>query len=272
MSRMKDDDPEKRIRELESGFGGPMPPTGGPFYDAGFTSPPRRTGLRWPVLAFFVLAILVPIATAVVWGITSVRNTTANLNRGGATSDVPITLEHGATFSLGGNGANDTIACNDGNLTLNANNSTVNVTGHCVSLQLRGFDTHVNVDNADRIEVSGYGNAVTENACNDGKLSFAGYGNTFTTRGHCASLTLSAYGNRVQADSIDGIAITNYGSRVAVTGRCGSLTVSLYDNQVQCDSVDTVEFAGYSYNNTVTYHTGSPKVTKSGRNNNVNQR
>ena len=211
---MKDDDPEKRIRELESGFGGPAPAAGGPFYDGGFTSPRRRGGVRWPLLAALALAILVPIAIAGVLGINAVRNTAANVNGGGATTGPPITLEHGATFTLGGNGSNDTIACNDGNLTLNANNSTVNVTGHCASLKVRGFDTHVNVDNADLIEVSGFGNAITETACNDGKLSFVGYGNTFSTRGHCASLTLSAYGNRVQADSVDGIVITNYGSRV----------------------------------------------------------
>jgi len=270
MWQMKDDDPEKRIRELESGFGGPPPATGGPFYDTGFTSPPRRTGLRWPLLVAFALAILVPIAMAVVWGINAVRNTAANVNRGGPAGNVPITLEHGATFSLGGNGSNDTIGCNDGSLTLNANNSTVNVTGHCASLKVRGFDNHVNIDKADIIEVSGYGNAITETACNDGKLSLVSYGNTFSTRGHCASLTLSAYGNRVQADSIDGIVITNYDSRVTVTGHCGSVTASLYGNQVQCDSVDTIELTGF--NNTVTYHSGSPKITKSGRNNNVNQR
>lgn len=267
---MKDDDPEKRIRELESGFGGPAPASG-PFYDAGFTSPPRRTSLRWPVLAALAVAILVPIAMAVLWGINSVRNTAANPNPG-ATTGAPITLEHGASYSLGGNGANDTIACNDGNLTLNANNSTVNITGHCASLQVSGFDTRVQLENADRIEVSGYGNAITENACNDGKLSFTGYGNTFSTRGHCAGMTLSAYGNRVQADSVDAVVINLYGSRVTVTGHCGTLTVAMYDNQVQCDTVDAVEFAAYSYNNTVTYHTGSPKITKSGRNNNVNQR
>jgi hypothetical protein len=64
---MTNDDPEKRIRELESGFGGPTPAAGGPFYDAGFTPPPRRAGLRWPLLAL-ALAILVPSRLPSSWG------------------------------------------------------------------------------------------------------------------------------------------------------------------------------------------------------------
>ncbi len=96
----------------------------------------------------------------------------------------------------------------------------------------------------------------------DGKLTLSSYNNALSVGGHCASLTVASYGNRVQADSIDTIAVNNYGNRFTVTGHCGSLKVSAFDNQVQVDSVDTVDVSGY--NDTVTYHSGSPKVTQSG--------
>jgi len=265
---MKDDDPEKRIRDLEQELGNLRASGPAPSYGAGFASPPRRTPRRWPLLAVLALAVLVPLALLIAWAVNSTRNTPATLNSG-AMSAAPITLEHGATFSLGGSGSNDTIACNDSYLTLNANNSTAKVTGHCASLKVAGFNNRVNVDSADVVEVSGYGNTITESACGNGKLVFESYGNAFTAGGHCASFTLSAYGNRVQADSVDTVVATVYGSRVSVTGHCGKVTVSSYDNQVQCDSVDIIEAAGY--NNTVTYHTGAPKVTNSGRGNVVKQ-
>lgn len=267
---MKDDDPEQRIRELEGGLADPTPPvTGAPSYGFGFTPPARRAGVRWPLLAVFALAILVPIVMAMVWAVSMVRNSPAIPNSGGTTVAVPITMEHGGTLSAGGNGTNDSFGCNDGYLTLNANNSTVKVTGHCASLQIRGFDNHVNVESADLIEVSGFGNTIAENACNNGTLSFVSYGNTFSTHGRCASLKLANYNNRVQADSIDTIVVSSYGNKISVTGHCGSLTVSAYNNQAQCDSVDTVNLSDYG--NTVTYHTGSPKVTDKGRRNTVQQ-
>ena len=92
---------------------------------------------------------------------------------------------------------------------------------------MSGFDSHVNIENADAVEVSGFNNAVTETGCSDGKLTLSGYSNTLSVGGHC-----------------------------------GGLTVSAYNNQVQVDSADTVDVLGYS--NTVTYHSGSPKVTQSG--------
>jgi hypothetical protein len=142
--QMKDDDPEKRIRELERGLGGPTPYAHAPVYDTGFAQPTRGIRPRGMVIAVVavVLAILVPVAMAIVWGVNMLRNSPANINSGGATTGAPITLEHGGTFSLGGNGATDTIACNDGSLTLNSNNSTVTVTGHCASLKLGGFRCH----------------------------------------------------------------------------------------------------------------------------------
>jgi hypothetical protein len=266
---MKDDDPEMRIRELELGLADATPVGHTPAYGAGFAPPMRRDRSRGPYLAVgvVVLAILVPIGMAIIWGINQLRNTPANINGGGVTGGAPITLEHGGTMSLGGNGANDTIGCNDGSLTLNANNSSVTITGHCASLKVSGFDNHVNIDSADIIEVSGYGSTITETACNNGKLTLTGYGNTFTAGGHCGSLAVSSYQNRVKVDSVDTSAVSNFGNRLSVTGHGGSLTVSAFDNQAQFDTVDAVKLSGY--NNRVTYHAGVPKVTDSGRDNSV---
>jgi Protein of unknown function (DUF3060) len=265
---MKDDDPEKRIRDLERELGDLRAGGPAPAYDAGFASPARRNRPRWPFLVVVALAVLVPLLVIIAWAVNDTRGTPATLNSG-ATSAAPITLERGATFSLGGSGSNDTIACNDSYLTLNGNNSTIKVTGHCASLKVGGFNDHVSVDSADVVEVSGYGNTITESDCGKGKLTFQSYGNVLTAGGHCASFTLSAYGNRVQAGSVDAVVAAAYGTRVSVTGHCGKVTVSSYENQVQCDSADIIEAAGY--NNTVTYRTGLPKVINSGRGNVVKQ-
>jgi uncharacterized protein (DUF2345 family) len=257
---MESDDPEKRIRELERGLSDatPVGPAGG--YEPGFAAPPRpRTPMRWPILVAVGLSILAPIVLVI---IVVVNQLNMGNWGGGGNSGGPITITQGGTLSFSGNKANETIACNDGSLTLSATNSAINVTGHCASLNVSGFDDHVNVENADAVQVSGYGNTVADNACNNGKLTLSGYNNALSVGGHCAGLAVSSYGNRVQADSIDTIAVDNYGNTFSVTGHCGSLKVSAYNNQVQVDSVDTVNVSGYS--NAVTYHSGSPKITKSG--------
>jgi hypothetical protein len=206
------------------------------------------------VYLVFGLAILVPIMMAIA-GV-------AHLRTFGSGTGGPITVSRGGTLSVGGSEQIKTIACNGGSLTLSAINSMVNVTGHCASHAMSGFDNHVNVESADAVQVSGYDNTVTDTACSDGKPTLSGYNNAFTVGGHCASLTVSNYGNRVEVDGIDTITVNNYGNRFTVTGHCGSLKVAAYDNQVQVDSVDTIDVSGYS--NTVTYHSGSPKITQSG--------
>ncbi|HTQ16923.1 DUF3060 domain-containing protein, partial [Mycobacterium sp.] len=201
------------------------------------------------------------------------RNTPANVNSGAATSAPPITLEHGGTFSLGGSGANDTIACNDGSLTLNSNNSIVNISGHCASLKLLGFDNQLNIESVDVIEVSGFSNVIKVTACNNGKLTLSSYGNSFTAGGHCASLTVTANDNQVKVDGVDTIVISNFNNRITVTGHGGNLTISTinaYGNQVQFDTVDSIDVS--SFNNTVTYHSGLPKITDSGRGNTVKKK
>jgi hypothetical protein len=262
---MEDDDPEKRIRELERGLAGPTAFSGGLPYDTGIAPVRRRVPLAWRflIVAAMLASLVVAIAVGVHLLIGGVRHMSGgNGGNGGSGVGAPITLPHGGALTAGGNGTTDTYGCNDGNLTVSANNSAIKVSGHCASLKVSGFDNHLNVDNSDTVEVSGFNNTVTETACNDGKLTFSGYGNAFTAGGHCGSLAVSNYGNRVQLDNIDTIAVTNYGNRITVTGHCGSLKVSAYDNQVQIDTADTIDASGFG--NTVTYHSGSPKVTKSG--------
>jgi hypothetical protein len=255
-----DDDPEKRIRELERGLSDPTPvtPSVAPAwkYDPVFTPRPGRPSMRQPILIVVALSVLAPIVITVVAMVNQF-----NFWSGGGNSG-PITVPQGGALNISGNQQNQTVACNDGNLTLSANNSAINVTGHCAGLKVSGFDTRVNVEKADAIEVSGFGNKVGDTECGDGRLTLSGYNNTLTVGGHCVGVTVSSYGNRVQADSVDNIYVNNYGNQVSVTGHCGNLKVSAYNNQVQVDSVDTIDISGYS--DTVTYHSGSPKVTKSG--------
>jgi hypothetical protein len=268
---MKDDDPEKRIRELESGLAGPTAFSGGSQYDPGFAPARPRVSLggRFLAVAVILASLVVAVAVGLHLLISGVRSMSGGGNGGGSGAAAPITLPQGGALTAGGNGTSDTYGCNDGNLTVSANNSTIKVSGHCASLKISGFDNHLNVDNADTVEVSGFNNTVTENACNGGKLTFSGYGNVLTVGGHCGSLTVSNYGNRVQLGDVDIIAISNYSNIITVTGHCRNLTVSAYDNQVQIDTADTIDVSGF--NNTVTYHSGSPKVHKSGNNITVKQ-
>jgi hypothetical protein len=253
-----DDDPEKRIRELERGLSDPTPVAPAWDYQPGFTRPPGRPPVRWSWWFLVVgLVILVPVVLAIS-GLSQVWKNIAGGNFGGG----PITVARGGTLTVGGNNENKTIACNEGSLTLLENNSNIRVVGHCASLTMSGFDSHVNIESTDALLVPGFNNVITEAGCGDGKLTLVSYNNALSVGGHCASLTVSGYGNRVQADSIDTIAVNNYGNMFTLTGHCGSIKVSMYDNQLQVDSVDTVDISGY--NDSVTYHSGSPKVTQSG--------
>ena len=67
-------------------------------------------------------------------------------------------------------------------------------------------------------------------------------------------------------NTVDVSGVTN---TVVITGHCTSLTVSGVQNAVTIDAVDTIDASGF--NNKITYHTGSPKVSKSGEGNVVQQ-
>jgi Protein of unknown function (DUF3060) len=252
---MKDDDPEKRIRELERQladatrtaqsppYTGDAPPymgdaiyLGDSPHEPGLSPPRRRTTYPW-LLVFVVLGILVPVVVSLV-GLfvrsTPSRSTLGNGARTTAPSSGPTVVPEGGELRVGGNLATKTIVCNDGNLTFYGYGSKYSVTGHCASLKVGGYNNNVIVDSADTLESSGYGNTVTVHACNNGNLRLSAYGIAFDVTGHCASLTISSYDNKVTVDSVDGINVSGY-------------------------------------NNTVTYHSGAPKIADSGYSNTIQQ-
>jgi Protein of unknown function (DUF3060) len=68
-------------------------------------------------------------------------------------------------------------------------------------------------------------------------------------------------------DSI--VSVSGVSNTVVITGHCTSLTVSGVQNSITVEAVDTIEASGF--NNKVTYHSGSPKISKSGGGNVVQQ-
>jgi DUF3060 family protein len=242
---MQEDDPEKRIRELERGLaditptgdsapytsGAPQAPSPPSYYQA--PTPPRRnTSMMW-LLVLVVLGILVAVVVGLV--VLFARSSPSGLISGSIgprTTNGPTAVPQGGELRVGGNQETKTIACNDGNLTLYGTGGTYTVTGHCASLKVGGYNNNVTVDSADAIESTGYSNAVTDHACNNCKLTLSAYGIEFDVTGHAASLTISSYDNKVTVDSVD---------RINVSG----------------------------YDNVVTYHSGTPKITDSGRSNTI---
>ena len=260
---MKDDDPEKRIRELEqqladaartpqsappytegatytgdATYTGGAPYTGGPTYTGGapygFGVPPPRRRKPYPwFLVLIVLGILVPTIVSLVGFF--IRSTPGRSSGSRTTaSSGPTAVPQGGELRVGGNMDTRTIACNDGKLTLYGYGTKYSVTGHCAGLTVGGYNNNVTVDSADALESTGYGNTVTVSACNNGNLKLSSYGIAFNVTGHCASLAITSYNNKVTVDSVDNITVSGY-------------------------------------NNIVTYHSGTPKVTDSGYSNNIQQ-
>jgi hypothetical protein len=191
-SLMDDDDPEKRIRELERGLADQYPVADSgyqqPKVETSWTPPPpgvptpampfgtgpggpapglyggglgsvlgrgRSPAFRfvWILAAFWVLVI--PIGMGFSW---FMSNRTASWNpfSSGSTS-----VPQGGSLSLGGNNTTQTVACNDGSLTLGGNNGNFTVTGHCLSLMVSGNNTRVTVERADTIDAGGINTMTT---------------------------------------------------------------------------------------------------------------
>lgn len=263
MWQMKDDDPEKRIRELEQEladvtrnpqspppytespppYTSASPYTGGASYQGappyGFGAPPPRRSKPYPwFLVLVILGVVVPTVISLVmfFARSNTGSSTTRINGGRTTttSSGPTAVPQGGELRVGGSGDTKTIACNDGQLTLYGTGSKYSVTGHCAGLIVGGYNNNVTVDGADTVESTGYGNTITDHACNNGNVKLSSYGIEFDATGHCATVAISSY-----------------------------------QNKVTVDSVDTVVVSGYE--NTVTYHSGKPKVTDSGYSNNIQQ-
>ena len=191
---MKEDDPEKRISDLERALADSYHPG-----DA-------RRKVPVPVWYFVVpLGILVAIVVPLVY---------VARQGGGNGGGGPITVPQGGALSVGGNGDSQTIACSDGKLTLPGFNSTFHVTGHCAGLTVSGFDNRVTVDSADTVKITSYGNTVS-------------------VSGHVASLDVSLYNNQVRLESAESINISGYSNTVTYHSGAPQVTQSGYDITVR---------------------------------------
>jgi hypothetical protein len=129
--------------------GGPgVGPYSGGTYDGGFGEsrsfrPHRRARER--ILAWVVAIILVGVVLIFV-----------GLQFGNPFG--PTTV-HG-NFIMENWSAKETIACNNGELTLNGDKNTYTITGHCRTLEVWGYENHVTVDSADTISAFGDDNAL----------------------------------------------------------------------------------------------------------------
>ncbi|MGZ4584104.1 MAG: DUF3060 domain-containing protein [Mycobacterium sp.] len=232
---MDDGDPEKRIRELERELadvtrGAPSPP-----YTADVPPPRRKPRFHWYTVVMLVVMVLSVITGLVaIVRVMALSDAPKTVRGAGTTTVGPTAVPQGGELRVTGNNESRTIACNDGTLTFTGFDSKYVVTGHCAGLTVGGFNNNVTVDSADTLEATGYGSTITDHACTNATVKLSSYGIAFNATGHCTTLTISSY-----------------------------------DNRVTVDSVDTITVSGY--NNTVTYHSGAPKITDSGYDNNIQQ-
>jgi hypothetical protein len=70
-------------------------------------------------------------------------------------------MAQGGSLTIHGNAETQTIACNDGHLTVTGREETVTVTGHCSRISVDGVIHHITVDSVDAVDVNGLDNDVT---------------------------------------------------------------------------------------------------------------
>ena len=184
---MKGKDSAKRIHNLEHGLGdvtrtpqssGNAPYVADPTWGVNFRPPRRRSPFPW-VVGLVVLGFLVPTIVLLMtkFNASNPRSVLSNIPGtaapGGGVTAVPVTdtstapsggttaVPQGGELKVSGNSQTQTIACNDGKLTLSSYSMAFDVTGHCASLAISSYDNHVAVDSVDSINVSGYDNVVT---------------------------------------------------------------------------------------------------------------
>jgi hypothetical protein len=75
--------------------------------------------------------------------------------------------------------------------------------------------------------------------------------------------------NKTVACNDNVVTVSGVSNTVVITGHCVSLTVTGLNNAITVDAADTIDASGL--NNQVTYHSGSPKITKAGDGNVVQQ-
>jgi hypothetical protein len=211
-------------------FAGNAPYVGDPKWGAYFYRGPRRLWL-WQIL-WIVVAVGGLATYLVVSRNAGLAHNRAILGSTPTASNGPTAAPQGGELRVGGNNEGRTVDCNSSKVTLDGTNTDYYVPGHCASLTVGGHGNTVRVYSIDAVESTGYNNSVTVGACNNGALTLSSFGITFNVTGHCASLTISNY-----------------------------------DNKVTVDSVDSINISGY--NNVVTYHSGAPTIANSGNNNKI---
>jgi hypothetical protein len=196
---MEEDDPEKRIAELERGLAQHYPAVETPpgreaTADASWTAPPPATPPLSPPPAsmpppyggafggpapglygssgFGSSLRRRPPAFRLIWFIVAFWVVMVPVGIGiswfmsrGFSGMNPfgpstLTVSNGGSLSVGGNNEIKTIECNDGSVNLSGNNGNFTVTGHCATVGVSGNNTRVTVDSADVINASGI-NTVT---------------------------------------------------------------------------------------------------------------
>ncbi|MCV7028421.1 DUF3060 domain-containing protein [Mycobacterium sherrisii] len=75
--------------------------------------------------------------------------------------------------------------------------------------------------------------------------------------------------NKTIACNDNAVTVSGINNTIVITGHCASLTVSGMKNVITIDSVDTIEASGMS--NRVTFHSGAPAISNSGLDNQVAQ-
>jgi hypothetical protein len=188
---MDEDDPEKRIAELErqiqqsrrGEMPGPAPqpavPTQPLPYSSGYSAPsnaqyglgPAAAGFRrwqrnriwrvtrplWILVGFW--AIMIPLGNLGGHFMmhASHYSSPTTIPIPAPVPGGPTAVPHGGTLTVSGTAQVQTIACNDGTLTLSGHSSSYTVTGHCVRLIVSGSANFISVDSADSIDAGGNG-------------------------------------------------------------------------------------------------------------------
>ena len=75
--------------------------------------------------------------------------------------------------------------------------------------------------------------------------------------------------NKTVACNDNSVTVSGVSNTIVITGHCTKLTVSGMQNAVTVDAADSIDASGF--NNQVTYHSGSPKISKSGDGNVIQQ-
>ena len=193
------DDPEARIRALEQPLADtaratelgttsyttpseaylppPLPPMPsqerGPYPPAEYGppwTPPRKTSAGIPWVVFGIIAVVF-MAVAGVVGFLVVNKSTPEIPTipGVSTPSMPsmpnmppepTTAPPGGQISVAGVGENQTIACNDNNVSVSGVSNTVTITGLCTTVTVSGMQNHVTLDASDEINASGFDNVV----------------------------------------------------------------------------------------------------------------